>query len=228
MSGPGAHVLPRQVSLWRRHSLVTSVRALNMPRLEPPLAPFKITGLWDDGYALDLHTTSAEFLGYDEFGHAQFDTQYTELGSLLYKLKYGADPSGAARLAAAAAEFVRAWNVRAEVIVPVPPSRPRATQPLAAVARRLATALHLQLDMESLQKTRATPQLKSVVEYSKRLELLTGAFSVTGDALNGRRLLLFDDLFRSGATLNAITKTLEDSGVSTVFALTLTRTRSRS
>lgn len=192
------------------------------------MAPSKITGLWDDGYALDLHTTGAEFLGYDQFDHPQFDTHYTELGGLLHKLKYGGDHSPAAQLAAAAAQFVSAWKVGAQVIVPVPPSRPRPAQPLVDVAQRLATALDLSLDMDSLQKVRETPQLKGVNEYAKRLELLAGAFSVKGDALHGRRVLLFDDLFRSGATLNAITKALKDSGVSAVFALTLTRTRTRS
>ena len=195
---------------------------------KPQLAPLRITGLWDDGYALDLHTTGADFLGFDQFGHPQFDTHYTELGGLLHKLKYGGDLSGAPRLAAAAAEFVRAWNVGVEVIIPVPPSRLRAAQPLVDVARRLAAELDLELDTETLMKTRETPQLKSVDDYAKRLELLAGTFAVAGTAMNGRRVLLFDDLFRSGATLNAITKTLKDSRAAAVFALTLTRTRSRS
>jgi len=189
--------------------------------------PIRIAGPWDDGYALDLHTTGADFLGYDQFGHPQFDTHYTELGSLLYKLKYGSDPSGAARLATAATEFVRVWKVNPEVVVPVPPSLRRARQPLIEVAQRLSTELDLPLDTESLTKTRETPQLKGVDDYATKRELLADAFSVQGTALNGRRILLFDDLYQSGATMNAITKTLRDAGVSAVFALTLTRTRSK-
>lgn len=123
---------------------------------------------------------------------------------------------------------MRAWKVNVEVVIAVPPSRARAAQPLVDVAQRLAKELDLRLDTESLKKTRETPQLKSVNDYSKRLELLAAAFSVQGAALNGRRILLFDDLFRSGATLNAITKTLKDSGAAAVFTLTLTRTRSKS
>ena len=39
---------------------------------------------------------------------------------------------------------------------------------------------------------------------------------------------MFDDLFRSGATMNSITVTLYEQGhASDVFALTLTRTRSK-
>jgi len=191
------------------------------------LGPIRINGLWDDGYALDFHTIRSDFLGYDELGHAQFDTEYTELGNLLHKLKYGGDASGAPRLAEAAAGFVRSWSARPEVIIPVPPSRVRAAQPLMNVAQRIAKDLDLILDVDSLRKTRDTPQLKGIPDHAKRVEALEGAFAVQGSALANRRILLFDDLFRSGATMNAITKVLRFAGVSGVFTLTLTRTRTK-
>jgi len=95
------------------------------------------------------------------------------------------------------------------------------------VAQRIAKDLDLILDVDSLRKTRDTPQLKGVADHAKRVEALEGAFAVQGGALANRRILLFDDLFRSGATMNAITKVLRSVGVSGVFALTLTRTRTK-
>jgi competence protein ComFC len=47
--------------------------------------PRKLSGPWTEGYALDLHTASSEFLGYDEFGHEQFNTERTEVGELVYR-----------------------------------------------------------------------------------------------------------------------------------------------
>lgn len=42
------------------------------------------------------------------------------------------------------------------------------------------------------------------------------------------KILLFDDLYRSGATMNAITEVLYDEGYADdIYALTITRTRSR-
>ena len=43
--------------------------------------PRKIDGPWADGRVLDLHSTGSEFLGYDEYGHEQFDTRRTEVKS---------------------------------------------------------------------------------------------------------------------------------------------------
>jgi len=49
---------------------------------------------------------------------------------------------------------------------------------------------------------------------------------VDRDQTNGRRLLLLDDLYRSGATASAITRLLQEQGAaSAVHFLTLTWTR---
>jgi hypothetical protein len=50
--------------------------------------PMKLSGPWTDGYVLERqHTTSSDFLGYDSLGHPQFDTKYTALGELVFRLK---------------------------------------------------------------------------------------------------------------------------------------------
>ena len=83
--------------------------------------PRKIQGRWRDGYALDLHTLSSTPIGYNEYGHMQFDTKRSELGELLYRLKYGADKAAIAEIVDALCEFTASWNPGAEMIVPVPP-----------------------------------------------------------------------------------------------------------
>jgi competence protein ComFC len=37
--------------------------------------PQSITGLWQAGYALDLHTTSSTPVGENQSGHMQFETE---------------------------------------------------------------------------------------------------------------------------------------------------------
>lgn len=190
------------------------------------LNPRPMHGAWDDGRTLDLHVSSSQFLGYNEYGHAQFETTRTEMGELLYRLKYKGDQSVIAAIAQATCDFVREWNPGVDVIVPAPPSKARAVQPLFQIADELGRLLALPVDKTSVRKTKATPELKNV-DSAQRLELLVVAHSIEDRAFKGRRVLLLDDLYQSGATLNAIGRLLKEAGgAAAVFALALTRARS--
>ncbi|MCX6035843.1 MAG: phosphoribosyltransferase family protein, partial [Chloroflexi bacterium] len=52
---------------------------------------------------------------------------------------------------------------------------------------------------------------------------VAGAFTLCGE-VKGKRILLVDDLFDSGATLDEISRLLEQNGARRVNVLTLTRT----
>ena len=47
----------------------------------------KISGSWQEGYALDQHILKSEYIGHNEYGYPQFDTTRSEIGELLYKLE---------------------------------------------------------------------------------------------------------------------------------------------
>jgi competence protein ComFC len=191
--------------------------------------PRKIRGKWADGYALDLHTTSSTFLGYDGYGHPQFETVRSELGELLYKLKYRADPSAVDSIAETATEFLKEkWRIEVDLIVPVPPSdRSRKRQPVLEVATAISDRTGIELCLDGVVKVKQTQQLKNVFDFKERVAALEDAFTVEKAKIQGKRVLLFDDLFRSGATMNTISECLiTDCGAQVVCALTLTRTRS--
>jgi competence protein ComFC len=186
----------------------------------------KIPGRWRDGYALDLHTLSSTPLGYDEFGHMQFETTRSEVGELLYKLKFNRDKTVVPAIVEALEEFMTSWKPRVDAIVPVPPSSERPLQPVIVLARALSRRLAIPL-VDCVKKVRETPQLKNVTDLDERLRLLKGLHHVDRSAIRGKKILLFDDLYRSGATMNAITDVLYDTGgAAQVFALAVTRTRS--
>jgi competence protein ComFC len=191
--------------------------------------PSLIPGRWHKGIALDLHTVSGEFLGYDDSGHPRFENFRTELGDLVYRLKYRQDSSAAPGIVEAMAHFIRQSKVYTDLlVVPVPPSKPRNVQPVEVIATGLANELNLELAPLAVRRVSATPELKNIDDYNRRMEILAGAFMAEPALVKGRRILLVDDLFRSGATLNAVTGALLDQGhAHTVFALTATRTRTR-
>lgn len=194
------------------------------------LNPKKLSGNWFKGYALDYHTLSSTFLGYDAFGHKVFDNKYSEIGELLYKLKYKSDKSVLNDIIEATTYFLKQeWKIvdKLDAIIPIPPANVRrAVQPVIEIAIGLNAKLKIPLYKDMLEKIRETPELKNIFEFDKRLELLQDSFS-TSNLIRGKNILLFDDLFRSGATLNAATSILYGKGeVAKVYVLTLTRTRS--
>lgn len=188
--------------------------------------PSRIKGPWNVGYTLDVHTVSSTYLGENAAGHPQFDTTRSEIGESLYRLKYSGDKSYVKELASVAARFLREKEVKLDVVVPLPPSKSRSAQPVTLVGRELAGQLHLDFGDGLLRKIKKTPELKSMTEIEERQKALAEAFEATSHALAGRRVLLFDDLYRSGASMAAAASTLlEEGGADYVFALALTRTR---
>jgi predicted amidophosphoribosyltransferase len=177
---------------------------------------------------LDLHTSSSMYLGDDEFGHPQFETVRTEIGELLFKLKYRNDEGAVTDLADAAEGFIRSWRTDFSVIVPVPPTRTyRVLQPVLRLASEIGLRLAVPVAADAVRKLKAFSELKNVYDAEERRKLLEGAFEVNPKHVSGERVLLFDDLYRSGATMNAIAERITAAGASQVFAFAFTQTRSR-
>lgn len=186
--------------------------------------PRRLRGPWNDGYALDVHTRSSTFLGYDQFGHPRFDTMRSPVGELLYQLKYRHDHGAIGPLSDTLGAFLtETWRLSIDSIIPVPPSVLRKDQPVMLLATALSDRLKIPLCAACITKVKQTPQLKDIVEYDKRTEALKDAFSVAPEHTKGKNLLLFDDLHGSGATVRAIVELLKREGqAKAVYLLTLT------
>lgn len=192
------------------------------------ISPKKLTGNWVAGYALDVHTISSTLLGYDEYGHEQFDTKRSEMGELLYRLKYRLDESTVRVITETVVEFIREQKWAIDLVVPVPPSNvSRPFQPVAVLSKAIANGLGVECCLDCVVKVKDTPELKRVFDLDKRRVLLEDAYTVASQKLSGKKVLVFDDLYRSGATLSSVSKALTEKGrVHSIYALTLTMTRS--
>jgi predicted amidophosphoribosyltransferase len=192
------------------------------------IKPIAIKGPWSSGWALDLHTLSSSFVGDDAFGHPQFENKRSEIGELLYQFKYRGDRSGLTAICETAATFILSRKLPVDVIVAVPPSNEkRRSQPLPLIAKGVAGRLSCEYRPDALVKVRQTEELKSVFDLVQREKLLHGAFRALPQLLEGRNVLLLDDLFRSGATLaEAAREILENGRAKSLLAVTLTKTRS--
>lgn len=188
--------------------------------------PQKIVGKWRKGYALDVHTVSSTYLGPNEYGHEQWDNVRSEMGELLYRLKYNGDESAVQPIVETVRD-VLAKNRKFDVIVPVPSSRKRSLPPVKTIADGIGHALGVAV-AECVTPVREATELKDVTDPEQRKALLNGLYTIDPAHTRGKRVLMFDDLFRSGATMNAVAELLYGAGgAADVCALTLTCTRSK-
>lgn len=187
----------------------------------------KIHGNWKKGIALDLHTKNSDYLGVDEFGHDRFETIRTEMGELVYKLKYKSDLSVVPQIVNA---IVKIGGIeKMDYIIPVPPSNiHRRFQPVFIIAEELSKKFDVELATDLILKIRETPELKNITDDKERDNITRDAFSLNDTYdLSGLKVLILDDLYRSGTTLRAITSLLYEEGkVKNVYVVTLTKTRS--
>jgi competence protein ComFC len=185
----------------------------------------EILGSWRKGWALDLHTYSSRRLP-----GGSFDNEYSNIGFALNRVKYGTEHHRVYYLADEAAAFIRSLHVPlVDALLIVPPSEKREFQPVQAIAKIISAKTGVILDERFIRKQIETEPLKGVNDPEERRHLLENSFALgLTKKYRGKDVLLFDDLYRSGSTLNVITDLLYSSGeVKNVYCLTLTKTRSK-
>jgi len=116
----------------------------------------------------------------------------------------------------------------ANLIIPVPlhPSRERERGFNQAVllARELARFSSLPLDEHSVIRRVHTERHRAGMDSKARRDSVARAFAVRHpDSVAGRRVLLIDDVFTTGATVSACAAVLKDAGAEEVFVLTIAR-----
>lgn len=179
---------------------------------------------WVAGYVLDYHTVTSTPTGDPYY---RFDTKRTELGELLFRLKYRAGGTPVLTdIVDTAEQFIRQWNPPTDCVVPAPPSLTRNIQPAVEIARELAARLGFPLCENAVVKVKPTPQMKNIDDWSERQNLLADAIQAGPGEVKGKSVLLVDDLIESGSTLRRTADVLlKDAGAGAVYVLVLTRTK---
>lgn len=91
------------------------------------------------------------------------------------------------------------------------------------LAKELANKLHIPYYSNVLIRKRATVS-QGHMKAAERKRNVAGAFSVKNhSAIKDKNILVIDDVFTTGATLNECTKILLKNGAAKVFVLTLAR-----
>lgn len=105
--------------------------------------PTRIPGRWSKGYSLDLHTTKSELVGHDGHGHPRFESKRSELGELVYKLKFRRNKRVIPEIAEVVGSFAEAYLPKVDLIIPAPPSTSRTEQPVILLARAIGERINV-------------------------------------------------------------------------------------
>lgn len=123
-------------------------------------------------------------------------------------------------------------NLKCDFVIPVPLHEKRLQErgynQAELLANQLHTHLHLPVVTQVLHRTKNT-QTQTALNKEERVKNVEKAFKVTNkEVLKDRIVLLVDDVYTTGSTLNECAKVLLRAGAKEVYCLTLAHTMAES
>ncbi len=149
----------------------------------------------------------------------------TAIKESVYRFKYNNKREYAASFAymieKTHGEIIRLW--KPDVIIPVPmhaeKKKVRGYNQAELLAKETADIFGIRMDADALVRKKMTVPQKEL-STGNRYKNLNGAFGVRKD-LTGRRVLLIDDIYTTGATFDACAQTLKSAGAAKVYGTSL-------
>lgn len=143
----------------------------------------------------------------------------------MFKLKYGKRQEYGSFYGQIAAvysrEIIRNWGV--EIIIPIPLHRKRMEKrgynQAELIAGALGKTLCIPVDSR-LMKRKVNTRPQKELDYRERKQNMKNAFFLKGEN-RYRRILLVDDIYTTGSTIEAAAELLKRNGAENVFFLTI-------
>lgn len=114
--------------------------------------------------------------------------------------------------------LIRSWNP--EVVIPVPMYRIKKLQrgynQAELVATEVGNLLQIAVENRLLVRVRATKAMKEL-DDEERIKNLQNAFKLSKNIVKYKKVLLIDDIYTTGATIDACSEILIRAGVEEVF-----------
>jgi ComF family protein len=193
-----------------------------MPRINPPLCPKcgkpqinEVVCPSCTNWKTDLNGIRAPF---------KFEGVIREA---IHQLKYKNLRSIAKPMALLLSDYFKANPVPVEVIVPVPLHhrrlKERGYNQSELLARELSLRLNLPLECKSLIRSKYIVSQAKTQSAEERRENVRQAFTCKSSALQGKQVLLIDDVCTSGATLEACASALKTTEPASIWGLVVAR-----
>jgi hypothetical protein len=177
----------------------------------------------DECFALAFHTQTSAAGGYERTSVGQLvrDAKpYNRAGSR-------GDRGKGVALAELLAGFIQQHPTyrRAELLVAVPPSNENKDFDLPALlAAEIAGRTGKRDATGAVRKTRATRPMKDCPTVQEKVENLKDAFAADSAVFQQKSVILVDDIYQSGFSINEVGRSLRQAGARLVLGLAATKT----
>lgn len=127
-------------------------------------------------------------------------------------------------------EDIPRWNKDAWIVVPIPLYKKRFHErgfnQAEMLGKLVASRLKIPIRSDILFRTRETKPQVEMKHKKDRLQNMHGVFGLnlkTQHVLRNKHIILFDDVFTTGATMREATSVLKHAGANRVWAVTMAR-----
>lgn len=157
-------------------------------------------------------------------GRAVFS--YKSMSDSIYRFKYKGRREYAAYYAECMAQRLGGWIMqrRPEALVPVPVHASkrhiRGYNQAEVLARELGSVLHIPVEANLVKRVRKTSPMKDL-SVSERQNNLKKAFKITQNDVKLSTIIIVDDIYTTGSTLDAMSYELRRAGVERIYFVTL-------
>jgi ATP-dependent DNA helicase RecQ len=131
-------------------------------------------------------------------------------------------------LADLATELINSQNLlkSSDFIVTIPPSfTSRPLDPVSFLAERISKATGIRWEKGVIKRTRITKLQKKILDKEGKEENVISTFRLNNSlSITGKKILLLDDLYDSGATINQIFQILRRARADKIFVLVIAKT----
>ncbi len=151
---------------------------------------------------------------------------YKEISDSIYRFKYKGRREYAAYYAQCMARCMGGWMLRCrpDALVPVPvhdsKKRERGYNQAEVLAKELGKIMNLPVETKLIERVRKTTPMKDL-SVSERQNNLKRAFKICRNDVKLKTIIIIDDIYTTGSTIDAMSYELRRAGVRKIYFVTL-------